>query len=68
MTDATMMVSANSAHQQAGVEQHEARAGIVDGAELELEARAEHEHAERKPISPPHSSELLSRSLTWLRS
>ncbi len=40
------------AHQQAGVEQHVAGAGIVDGAELELEARPDHEDAEREPDQP----------------
>ena len=40
------------AHQDAGVEQHKAGAGIVDGAELELEPGADHEDAEREPDQP----------------
>ena len=40
------------AHQDAGVEQHVAGAGIVDGAELELEPGPDHEDAEREPDQP----------------
>ena len=44
--------SREQAHQDAGIEQHVAGAGIVDGAELQLEPGPDDEAAERKPDQP----------------
>ena len=52
VTAAMMIVSSEHAHQHAGIEQHIAGAGIVDGAELEFEARPDHEDAEREADQP----------------